>query len=526
MIKLKEFNKYRENNKLEVKNALNGLPNSIWETYSSFSNSYGGTILLGVNENSSKRLITSGLNEIQAHNLVKSFWDTINNPNKISLNLLKDKDVKIHRINEAYIVEINIPESNRKDRPIYLNNNLLQTYRRNYEGDYKCTKIEIKAMLRDQDEKSNDSYLIENMDLSIINQETLDKYRIAYNQHHKEDHLFVKEDNEKFLIHIGAARIDANGIIRPTKAGLLMFGNFYDITNIYPNYFLDYQDHRNLSGDDMRWSFRITSTYGDWSGNLFDFYYRIAFKITEDIAVPFKMKGIFRDDSSKMKKALREALCNTLSNADYNNELGLVIKQYHDRIEFSNPGILASPMNQIMQGGDSHARNKYVLNMFSFVNIGERAGSGIPLIMKATQEEHLPKPKLYDEFNPDRTKLIIYINNCNQKPDVYNKNLGNEDKKPNIEDKKPNIEDEKPNIEDKKADILESINSSLFYYNVKFHLRIICDRLFDSIFSRKNIVEIINCGKTQATEYIKILFKLNLIEPVYGHGKGKYKFKK
>ena len=67
---------------------------------------------------------------------------------------------------------------------------------------------------------------------------------------------------------------------------------------------------------------------------MFDFYYRIAFKITEDIAVPFKMKGIFRDDSSKMKKALREALCNTLSNADYNNELGLVIKQYHDRIEF------------------------------------------------------------------------------------------------------------------------------------------------------------------------------------------------
>ena len=287
-----------------------------------------------------------------------------------------------------------------------------------------------------------------------------------------------------------------------------MFGNFYDITNIYPNYFLDYQDHRNLSGDDMRWSFRITSTYGDWSGNLFDFYYRIAFKITEDIAVPFKMKGIFRDDSSKMKKALREALCNTLSNADYNNELGLVIKQYHDRIEFSNPGILASPINQIMQGGDSHARNKYVLNMFSFVNIGERAGSGIPLIMKATQEEHLPKPKLYDEFNPDRTKLIIYINNGDQKLDVYNKNLGNEDK---------NLE-----FANRFYYVIESLNIKK---DIKSNLKNINNVFSDKIFGNIDIIKCMCLSKNTATSYIKILKELDLIESLYGHGKGNINLK-
>ena len=40
MIDLKDIGKYRENNRLEAKRAQGGFPESLWETYSAFANSF------------------------------------------------------------------------------------------------------------------------------------------------------------------------------------------------------------------------------------------------------------------------------------------------------------------------------------------------------------------------------------------------------------------------------------------------------------------------------------------------------
>ena len=47
---ISKLSEYSEDICLEVKKATNGLSNSIWETYSSFANSEGGLILLGIEE--------------------------------------------------------------------------------------------------------------------------------------------------------------------------------------------------------------------------------------------------------------------------------------------------------------------------------------------------------------------------------------------------------------------------------------------------------------------------------------------
>ena len=47
---IKELLKYGEKINLECKKAEANLPKSVWETYSSFANTTGGTILFGVEE--------------------------------------------------------------------------------------------------------------------------------------------------------------------------------------------------------------------------------------------------------------------------------------------------------------------------------------------------------------------------------------------------------------------------------------------------------------------------------------------
>ena len=76
-----------------------------------------------LSENSNKELIPIQLTELDANALVKSFWDTIHS-DKVSINLLTDRHVKIENIENSYVVVIDVPQASRFDKPVYLNNNL------------------------------------------------------------------------------------------------------------------------------------------------------------------------------------------------------------------------------------------------------------------------------------------------------------------------------------------------------------------------------------------------------------------
>ena len=58
-------------------------------------------------------------------------------------------------------------------------------------------------------------------------------------------------------------------------------------------------------------------------------------------------------------------------------------------------------------GGESDPRNKALMKMFNLINIGERAGSGVPNIFNVWADEGWDEPVIEERFDPDRTVLLL-----------------------------------------------------------------------------------------------------------------------
>ena len=276
---------------------------------------------------------------------------------------------------------IYVPMAKREQKPVYINNDIFNgTFRRNYEGDYHCTRLQVKTMLRDQTERTMDMEVLDKVPMEDLNYDTIHGYRNSHRSL-KEGHPFERLSDHEYLRSIGAAAIsEEDGQLHPTAAGMLMFGDEYNIVRHFPEYFLDYREELDPT---TRWSDRLQSSSGEWSGNVCDFYFRVYNKIIKDVKVPFKMSGGERVDDTPVHKAIREAL--------------------------ANPGYIRTGKKQMRLGGESDPRNKALMKMFNLINIGERAGSGVPNIFNVWEDEGWEEPVIEERFDPDRTILSLFL---------------------------------------------------------------------------------------------------------------------
>jgi predicted HTH transcriptional regulator len=74
-----------------------------------------------------------------------------------------------------------------------------------------------------------------------------------------------------------------------------------------------------------------------------------------------------------------------LVHADYSDRASVRVIKRPLGFEFRNPGALRVPVAQALKGGESDCRNRTVQQMFLMINLGERAGSGLPRILASWQ---------------------------------------------------------------------------------------------------------------------------------------------
>lgn len=394
MLDLNRLEQYHENNRIEAKKALGGLPHSIWETYSAFANTMGGVILLGVREDRDKSFHAVDLPDPER--MKQEFWNLVNDPQIASVNILSLDDIRIENFCGKKIIMINVPRAERTDKPVYVEGSPNNTFRRSGEGDYRCTPEEYQAMLRDASLRSQDMQIAVGMRPEVFDPETISAYRRLMKISHP-GHIWENLDDEGFLLQIGALSIGTDGISHPTCAGLLMFGTANDIVREFPYYLLDYRVESRGNTNPVK---RIVSSSCDWSGNVLDFYFRVFESLQQDLCASSANEAV-------VQGSVCETVLNSLINADYYGLKGVVIIKREDVVRVSNPGVFRIALDKAKHGGISDPRNTVIAKMFSLIKVGEQAGCGISGIFKRWKDLGLREPEILQMVKPERTIIVL-----------------------------------------------------------------------------------------------------------------------
>jgi ATP-dependent DNA helicase RecG len=381
------------------------IPKDFWPTYSAMANAHGGVVVLGVREKNGEFSI-GGLGN--AAKLRTDLFNNLNNPGKVSTNLLSDAQVVEVELDGKTVLVIHIPQATRKQKPVFLHGQPFgNTYRRLNDGDRHCDEESVKRMLAEQVEDERDARILVGFGMDDIDPESLRIYRQMLKDE-KPGHPYLEQDDLSFLTSLRGWRRDRqSGESGLTLAGVLMFGNWAAIQEAVPHYFLDYQE-RPEAKTELRWVDRLVPD-GTWTGNVFEFYRRVYRKLTADLKVPFSLKDGQRQDDTPVHEALREALVNALVHADYTGRLSVLVVKRPDMFGFRNPGGLRLPIEQVIRGGESDCRNRILHHMFLLIGLGERGGSGMPRIYQGWKSQHWRPPALAEKDEPEQTLLSLQM---------------------------------------------------------------------------------------------------------------------
>jgi len=398
---------------IELKKAQE-LPSSFWETYSSFCNTAGGIIVLGVIEGKPQNEI-KGVGNVSK--TITSLWDQLSNKTKVNFRNIENDDVMSYELEDGVtVILVNVKEAPESMKPVYINDKIENTYIRTGDGDRKATKEELAAFMRNA-QPGHDNLFIDGMGMESLDIDSVLLFKEkVHKRYPKQKYLEMK--NEKFLEEIGACKIDSlTGDVKLKRGTLLFLGRVNAIQEMYPHYHVDYYNRR---GNNPRWIDRVTDDEpGDYQMNIFNFYNSVYSKISILLKESFELDQYqLRIPFSDFDETIRECLVNCLAHADYSQGYPTTkIEVFDGWFNFINPGKMLVSTRQFVTGGDSRPRNEIIMKLFRLLGASERQGFGGPLIFKTAINNDFRRPEIITDL--EHTELKVWnIDLADSYPDL------------------------------------------------------------------------------------------------------------
>ncbi len=225
---------------------------------------------------------------------------------------------------------------------------------------------------------------------------------------------------------------------------------------------------------------------------------------------------------------VEELVTNAIVHKNYENPRTVQIYIYDDSIVITNynnpiPPVTIHDLNELEAFPNRSYENHSIREMFKALDYIESYGSGIGKAKRAMQRNGSERFHFeeYDE-NIEITSVRIPINKEYVRFQTYDQQESNLDIPETLPDR--NQIKEMESVKINTIDCIEIIKNSDFSDNIKNTLLDIYKHFFNDIFGRKDLIDYLKVSNASGTNYINHLLNLNVIEPVKGNGKGRYRF--
>ena len=120
--------------------------------------------------------------------------------------------------------------------------------------------------------------------------------------------------------------------------------------------------------------------------------------VLRNIHLGARLEGLYRQDIYELPPdSIRELIINAVMNCSFLQNSHIQVAVYDDRLEITSPGGLMPGVTlERMKEGYSKIRNRALAHAFSYMNLIEAWGSGIPKLMKAMEDYGLQEPEFVE----------------------------------------------------------------------------------------------------------------------------------
>ena len=322
---------------------------SILATISAFSNTKGGRILIGVDDDGKVTGIDIG----------KRTLEEIVNRVSQNTNPKTYPEIKIERVQDKNIIEIRVSE--RSDKPVFAKG---IAYKRVGRNNVKMDRDEIVSLLRKVYEIS-----YEDVEVASIEDIDFDKVRSFINRVREARSSSIPENETIVLRNLGL--VDG----RARLAAIILFGKNPQALAPWAVVKIG-----RFLAEDARPVFE-KEIAGDLVEQIEKSYAEVLSLIRKEI----KVKGPRREEIYEYPvKAVRELIVNAVTHRDYSIKSPIYIKIFEEKISIENPGGLPQgiTVDELKKPHSSILRNPKIANVLYNLGYIEKWGIGTLEVIK------------------------------------------------------------------------------------------------------------------------------------------------